>query len=242
MSASTPGVTARAGGGGGVDGTLDRPRPATPDCVASSKGQTVTDQPATSPAPDPRIEAFYARPGRWQAELSALRAILLEAGLGEEFKWRGPCYTAHGGNIGLAAGFKDRCVLSFFKGALLSDPAGILRLPGDNSRAGRVIEVADVAQIAALRPTILAYLHEAIENERLGRKLTLPKDDLDMPPELAERLAGDASLRDAFEALTPGRRRSWIMHVSMAKQPATRHARIDKAAPSIHAGKGLNDR
>jgi uncharacterized protein YdeI (YjbR/CyaY-like superfamily) len=51
----------------------------------------------------------------------------------------------------------------------------------------------------------------------------------------------DPDLRAAFEALTPGRQRGYLVHFSSAKQSATREARIEKCLPKILAGKGLLD-
>ena len=125
---------------------------------------------------------------------------------------------------------------------LLTDKAGILVAQGENSRSTRVVKVTSVEEVTRLAPTLAAYLAEAIGIEKAGLKVDLPKDDLDYPAELVDRLDADDALRTAFEALTPGRRRSWVLHVSQAKQSKTRVSRIDKAAEKILAGKGLNDR
>lgn len=191
---------------------------------------------------DTKVEAFYAKDGRWRDELAALRAILLDTGLSEEFKWRSPVYTAHGGNIATVWGMKDNAALSFFKGVLLKDPENILVAPGDNSRSVRMVKFTAAEQIAALEPVLKDYIREAAENEKAGLKVDFPKDDLDYPEELVDRLDGDPEFRAAFNALTPGRRRGWVLHFTGAKQSATRASRIEKAAPKILAGKGWNDR
>ncbi|MBF9033990.1 hypothetical protein HKCCE2091_07045 [Rhodobacterales bacterium HKCCE2091] len=191
---------------------------------------------------DPRIELFYDSERDWNAELRALRKILLSAGLGEEWKWRQPVYTAHGGNIATLWGFRDAAGIGFFKGVLLTDPEKILEPAGENSRSSMVVRFTDVAAIEAKAGVLRAYLEEAAENERKGLKVAFPKDDLEYPEELTDRLDADPELREAFDALTPGRRRSWVLHVSGAKQSATRAGRIDKARDRILAGKGLNDR
>lgn len=189
-----------------------------------------------------KVEAFFAEDGRWRDELAALRAILTDGPLDETFKWSSPVYTAHGGNVAIVWGFKDYCGLGFFKGALLTDPEGVLVQQGENSRSARVMKFQSVGEIAEREDIIRSYVAEAAENEKAGLKLDLPKDDLDYPPELVDRLDGDPDFRTAFEALTPGRRRGWVLHFSGAKQAATRAARIDKAAPKILAGKGMQDR
>jgi len=189
-----------------------------------------------------RCEAFFADATAWSAELSALRAILLESALEEDFKWRSPVYTHDGANVAILWGFKDYAGLGFFKGVLFRDPAGLLVAPGENSRSSRMVTFTDVAQIAARADAIRALIREGIAVEAAGLKVDFPKDDLDYPPELVDRLDADGDFRAAFEALTPGRRRSWVLHVSQAKQSATRVARIDRAAPRILAGKGFNER
>lgn len=189
-----------------------------------------------------KIDAFYAKDRQWKAELLALRALLLASPLSEEMKWHQPIYTYRGGNVAMPAGFKSRCVLSFHKGMLMPDPDGVLTLPGANSRVARVVEFQSVADIDRLSATLTRYINTAIEIEQSGAKIDLPKDDLSPCPELADALATDAPLSAAFDALTPGRRRSWILHINQAKQARTRQDRIDRARPSIMAGKGLNDR
>lgn len=189
-----------------------------------------------------KLDAFYAKDRPWKAEMLALRDILRATPLTEEIKWHQPIYTYDGGNVAMPGGYRDRCVLSFHKGVLLTDPAGILIPPGENTRAARIVEFHALEEITRLRDTLTAYLEEAIELEKSGAKVSFPKDDLAPPDELTDALDADEALRTAFDALTPGRRRSWILHISGAKQTATRVSRIEKARPSIMAGKGLNDR
>ncbi|MFZ2103661.1 MAG: DUF1801 domain-containing protein [Oricola sp.] len=191
---------------------------------------------------DPKVESFFAEAKNWPEELAALRAILLACPLAEEFKWRGPVYTTDDGNVAIVWGFKDFCALGFFKGVLLKDPEGILVPPGDNSRSVRMAKFTSVADIAAMEAILKDYIREAIEVEKAGLKVAFPKDDLDYPMELVDRLDGDPDFREAFGALTPGRQRGWVLHFSQPKQSATRVSRIDKAAPRILAGKGMHDR
>lgn len=187
-----------------------------------------------------KIASFFAKDSHWQSELIALRALLQQAGLTEEWKWSSPVYTHQGHNVAIVWGFKDRAALGFFKGVLLDDPQHILEVPGENSRTSRVVNFTSVTQIEAQASVLRSYIAEAMEKAAV--RIDLPKDDLDAPDELTERLAADPDLAQAFDALTPGRRRSWLLHIGQAKQPETRHARINKAAPRIMAGKGLNDR
>lgn len=191
---------------------------------------------------DPEVEAFFAALTVRREEMAALRAILLDCGLVEAFKWRAPVYTVDGGNVAILWGFSDHCALGFFKGVLLDDPEGLLVAPGENSRSARKIVAGSVAEIAAMAPTLRRYVEAAMAVERAGLKVALPKDDLDMPEELSARMEGDPDFAAAFRGLTPGRRRGWILHFSQPKQGKTRTARIDRAAPRILAGKGMHDR
>ena len=191
---------------------------------------------------DPRVEAFYAEAERWREELAALRAILTATELEECWKWRSPCYTFQGGNVATVWGFRDACTLGFFKGVLLNDPEGLLEAPGENSRSSRVLKFTSLAEIEAGRARIEDFVAQSIGNEKAGRKVEMPPDDFDLPEELAERLEADPELGAAWDGLTPGRRRGWVLHVGQAKQSATRQTRIDKAAPKILAGKGMHDR
>lgn len=191
---------------------------------------------------DRRVGVFFTRLTAWQDELAALRAILLDSGLKEEFKWRSPVYTADGGNVAIIWGFKDDAALGFFKGVLLKDPAGILVAPGENSRSSRVVKFRSVGEIAEMADTLRDYIRAAIEIEKAGLKVDLPKDDLAYPDELVSKLDADPTYREAFAALTPGRRRGYLLHFSAPKKPETRRSRIEKAAGHIFAGKGFNER
>lgn len=194
------------------------------------------------PEPDRRVGVFFTRLKAWQEELAALRTILLDSGLREEFKWRSPVYTADGGNVAIIWGFKDHAALGFFKGVLLKDPAGILVAPGANSRSSRVVKFRGVGEIAVKDAVLRDYIREAMEIEKAGQKVDLPKHDLPHPEELIGKLDADPAYREAFEALTPGRRRGYLLHFSEPKKPETRLARIEKAAPRIFAGKGFSER
>lgn len=193
-------------------------------------------------AADPRIERYLSKERPWRDEMVALRRILLSEELTETLKWRSPCYRAHEANILMMDALSDAAFLSFFKGVLLDDPEGRLAPPGPNSRSARYFKFTSLEEIAAAEQAIRGFVRQAIENEKRGLKVDLPDDDFDLPEELAEALAGDADLAEAFDALTPGRRRGWVIHISGAKQAATRLSRIDKARPVILAGKGMHDR
>lgn len=191
---------------------------------------------------DRRVTVFIDRSQRWPAELAALRAILLGTDLDEAFKWRQPVYTFEGANVAILWAFNESCGLGFFRGALMKDPEGLLVAPGANSRAARKIPFTSVGEIEAGADMIRAYVSEAIAIQKAGLTVDMPKDDLEPPAELTDALDADPELRWAWEALTPGRRRGYILHVGEAKKTGTRKNRIEKHAPRILKGLGLHDR
>lgn len=191
--------------------------------------------------PHPKVDAFVSRAKAWQPEIKKLRSILLECGLHEALKWGKPCYELDGKNIAIIQPFKACCALMFFKGALLEDTHGLLRSQGANTQAALRLEFTSEAEI---KKTVLkSYVKQAIAVEKSGRRVELKaKSELSLPRELSAALLGDKKLEKAFNALTPGRRRAWVLYFSSAKQPQTRVARIKKSTSKILAGLGPNDR
>lgn len=182
----------------------------------------------------------YAK--KWQTETAGLRKILLECGLVEEVKWGKPCFTYRKKNVAIVIPLKDACALSFFKGALLKDPKRILEKIGEHTQAGRWIQFTSPKEISALRSTLRSYIYEAVEVEESGKKVPLKKaSEYAVPEELQVRLKAVPALKAAFEALTPGRRKSYIFHVAGAKQAKTREARAEKCVPMILSGRGFNE-
>jgi uncharacterized protein YdeI (YjbR/CyaY-like superfamily) len=179
----------------------------------------------------------------WREELETLREIILSCGLQEELKWGVPVYTFEKNNVVLIGAFKENCVLSFFKGALLKDRHQILNKPGENTQAGRVIRFTDTRKIIELEDVLKSYIDEAREIEKAGLKVILKKtSDFMIPEEFQKKLDENFSLKTAFEALTPGRQRAYILYFSQPKQSTTRQSRVEKHVPQILRGKGLNER
>ncbi len=179
---------------------------------------------------------------KWEKETEKLRQIALDCDLTEECKWGKPCFTFRKRNVAIVIPLKESCALSFFKGALLKDPRQILQRIG-KMQAGRWIKFTTLREIAALRSTLKNYLQEAIEVEESGKKVALKKaSEYPIPEELQGRLDGNVVLRSAFAALTPGRRKSYLFHISSAKQAITRAARAEKCEPMILSGRGFNER
>lgn len=182
----------------------------------------------------------YAK--KWQKETDKLRTVALECDLTEELKWGKPCFTFLKKNVAIIIPLKESCAFSFFKGALLKDPKHILERIGEHTQAGRWIKFISLREITALRSTLRNYLYEAIELEESGKKIELKKpSEYLVPEELQSRLDDNAVLKAAFAALTPGRRKSYIFHVSSAKQAKTRAARAEKCVPMILSGRGFNE-
>lgn len=191
---------------------------------------------------NPKTDFFFEEDGQWQKEFQQLRTILLDTGLEEDLKWGCPCYTHQGRNIVLIHGFKEYCAILFFKGALLNDTEKVLIQQSENVQAARQIRFTTVKEISDLAKTIKTYVYEATEVEKSGIKVPMKKTkDFEMTEEFQHRLDEDPILKEAFEALTPGRQRAYLLHFSSAKQSKTREARIEKCIPQILIGKGLND-
>lgn len=191
---------------------------------------------------NPKVNGYIRKNKQWQEELTRLRALLLDCPLTEDIKWRVPCYTFQEANVVLLNCLKEYCAISFFKGALLKDPKGVLLKPGENTQAARLIRFISPQQVADLEPTLKAYVHEAIEVEKAGLKVELKKlSDFEVPLELQHKLDEIPTFKAAFESLTPGRQRAYFLHISAPKQSKTRVARVEKCMPLILAGKGLTD-
>lgn len=179
----------------------------------------------------------------WDAELAVLRKIVLECDLVEEMKWSHPVYTFGKNNIVMIGAFNDNCTLSFFKGALLKDADGILNKQGENTQSARVVRFTDVKRIVELKSVLKDYIAEAIEIEKSGLMVELKKtSEYEMPVELQVKFNETPELKTAFENLTPGRQRGYLLHFAQPKQSPIRAARIEKHVPQIMIGKGLNDR
>lgn len=190
---------------------------------------------------NPKVDAFLDKQQSWQAEFRKLRAIALDCDLTEDLKWYKPCYSWEGHNIVLIGGFKEYCVLLFFKGALLKDADRLLSTPGQ-TQAGRQIRFTDIHDIISLEPVLKAYIREAVDIENAG--LTVKKKttaDYAVPDEFQRKLDEAPALKEAFAALTPGRQRAYLLYFSGAKQAKTREARVEKNIDRIIGGKGLDD-
>jgi uncharacterized protein YdeI (YjbR/CyaY-like superfamily) len=191
---------------------------------------------------NPKVDWFFAKADKWQAESEHLRTLILDCGLTEELKWGCPCYTFQKSNILLIHGFKEYCAMLFMKGALLNDNNGILIQQTENVQSARQIRFTNLREIIELEPVLKTHIFEAIEVEKAGLKVEMKKStDLVFPEELQQKLDENPYFKVAFEALTAGRQRAYNLHFSAPKQAQTRTARVEKCMPQILMGKGLND-
>ncbi len=191
---------------------------------------------------NPKVDFFFSKDSNWQKEYGKLRTIILDCGLIEELKWGCPCYTFEEKNIVLIHGFKEYCAVLFFKGALLNDANGILVQQTENVQAARQIRFTSLKEIVKMERILKAHIYEAIEVEKMGLKVKLKKTkEFDMPEEFQQKLDKVRGLKKAFEALTPGRQRAYLLYFSSPKQSKTRVSRIEKYTQQILDGKGLDD-
>ncbi|HTV41918.1 MAG TPA: YdeI/OmpD-associated family protein [Candidatus Sulfotelmatobacter sp.] len=193
--------------------------------------------------PNPKVDIFLKEAEHWRAEFTKLRAIALDCRqLAEELKWGKPCYSFEGTNIVVIQGFKEYCALLFTKGALMKDPDGILIQQTENVQAARQIRFTNLREITRMESILKAYIREAIEVEKSGLQVTYKKTaEFKVPEEFQNKLSENSALKAAFEALTPGRQRGYLLYFSAAKQSKTRESRIEKCMDLIFDGKGLND-
>jgi uncharacterized protein YdeI (YjbR/CyaY-like superfamily) len=191
---------------------------------------------------NPKVDSFLTKAKRWQEEMTLLRKIVLECNLDEDYKWMHPCYTYRDNNVVLIHGFKDYCALLFFKGVLIHDKKGILIQQTENVQDRRQMRFTNAAEIEKLKAVIKEYVKEAIKIEQSGLQVQFKKTaDFQMPEEFKKQLESNGKLKLAFEKLTPGRQRGYLLHFSSAKQPKTRESRIEKYLPKILEGKGIDD-
>jgi uncharacterized protein YdeI (YjbR/CyaY-like superfamily) len=191
---------------------------------------------------NPKADFFFSKEKKWQAAFEQLRMIIINCGLTEELKWGQACYTFQKTNIVLIHGFKEYCALLFFKGALLHDANGILIQQTKNVQVTRQVRFTNVREIVKMEKILKAYIYEAIKAEKAGLKVKLKKtSDFIIPEEFQNKLNKNAALKTAFNALTPGRQRAYILYFSAPKQSKTRESRVEKYMQEILNGKGLND-
>ena len=191
---------------------------------------------------NPKVDFYFKKAKQWQAEYEKLRTIILDCDLTEELKWGVPCYTFEKKNIVLIHGFKEYCAILFVKGALLEDARGILITQTENVQSARQVRFRNLQEIVELEPFLKVYIHEAVEAEKAGLEVSFKKTaEYKIPEEFQIKLDEIPALKAAFEGLTPGRQRGYLLYFSAPKQSKTREARVEKYLPQILNGKGLDD-
>jgi uncharacterized protein YdeI (YjbR/CyaY-like superfamily) len=191
---------------------------------------------------NPNVTQYIANAKLWKEELLAIREILLETELIEEFKWASPCYTLNNKNIVILAPFKEYFALAFFNGAAISDSGKLLVKAGANTQSGRQLRFKDSKEILNQKSIIKKYIKEAISIQNTNivetTKPAAPQVEVE---ELNTIFKTDLAFKKAFLALTPGRQRGYLIYFSGAKQAETRMTRIEKYKDRILAGIGITD-
>jgi uncharacterized protein YdeI (YjbR/CyaY-like superfamily) len=194
------------------------------------------------PRHNPKVEWFFDKPSEWQQGYALLREIILSTGVKEELKWGCPCYTIDGKNVVLIHGFNEYCALLFMKGVLMQDPKGILVQQTENVQSSRQIRFGSMKDILKVKTSLKGYVEDAIAIEKAGKKVQLKApSEFAMAEEFKIKLDKMPKLKKAFESLTPGRQRSYLLYFNSAKQAKTREARVEKYLPQILDGKGMDD-
>lgn len=190
---------------------------------------------------NPEVDEYISKAGKWREEMKQLRMISLDCGLTESLKWGKPCYSFQESNVAIIQPFKESCAFMFFKGVLLEDPRGVLEKPGENSRVARRISFTGVQEIIETESILKSYINEAIEAEKAGLEVNLEEKSEPVPEEFQKKLYENSALKTAFEELTPGRQRGYILYFSDATQSKTRKHRVEKYIDKILDGKGLRE-
>ncbi|AIY41067.1 DUF1801 domain-containing protein [Collimonas arenae] len=191
---------------------------------------------------NPKVDAYLSKAKKWQEEFEKLRMIILDCQLTEELKWGVPCYSLDKRNIVLIHGFKEYCAVLFFKGALLKDPKHILITQTENVQSARQIRFTNVQEIVKMQAILKSYINEAIKVEKAGLKVSFKETtEFTNPEEFQRKLDEIPALKTAFDALTPGRQRAYLLYFSTAKQSKTRESRVEKNVQKILNGQGLDD-
>ncbi len=163
-------------------------------------------------------------------------------GLSETVKWAHPVYMHAGRNIALFGAFRSDFRLNFLNPGLIKDSQGVLEPQGPNSQTPSMIRFTATEQVGELEAIIRAYIQQLMAHAEAGTKPPKLQREIEFPNELTEALDADPELAEAFEAVTPGRRKSYVFNLNQAKKSDTRAARIEKFRDRILRGQGLIER
>ena len=190
------------------------------------------------------VDEYIASSGKWDKSLQLLRKLISSTELIETVKWGMPVYTLNNKNIVGFSAFKSWTGLWFYQGVFLKDPERRLISAQEGTTKGlRQMRFSSLNEIEEAREIILAYLEEAIQNQKEGKVIKPERNKkLEIPEELQEVFSRDPALKDAFEALSLTNKRDFAEHVGSAKREETRKQRLEKVIPMILEGIGLNDK
>ena len=179
---------------------------------------------------------------QWKKELAVIASIIDKAPLEKVTKWGSDVYTYNGKNVVSYGGFKHYFAIWFYNGVFLKDPYHILlNAQEGKTKSLRQWRLTSMEEIVEKR--ILEYIQEAIEVEKQGLKIIPDRfTPVSIPALLEEALQQDSGLKVAFDKLSPGRQKEYMVYITEAKQDATKISRLEKIKPMILQGIGLNDK
>lgn len=187
------------------------------------------------------VEEYIENSETFGNGLEMLRDIMLSTDMQETVKWGMPTYTINNKNVVGISAFKNHFGVWFFNGVFLTDPHQLLYNAQKGKTKGlRQLRFTDSKQID--KSIILAFVYEAIDNQRKGLEVKPTKKSLIIPKELADVLLENRKLAGIFESLTHGKKREFAEYISTAKREETKLKRIEKIIPMILNNIGLNDK
>ncbi len=191
-----------------------------------------------------KIESYFEEEHLFKSAINQLRELVLKTDVEETFKWMFPTYTLHGKNVLAICKFKGHFGIWFFQGIFMSDPKNML----ENAQEGKTQAMRHwkfKSQEDIDHKVVLAYINEAIENERKGLRLAPKKKQtivVILPQELKVAFENNPTLKKAYDTLSPSKQKEYSEYLSSAKRAQTKETRLSKIIPMILDGKGLNDK
>jgi uncharacterized protein YdeI (YjbR/CyaY-like superfamily) len=177
----------------------------------------------------------------WESELEFLRDIIAKTPLVATTKWGGEVFTFNGKNTIGISGFKNYFTIWFFNGVFLKDDRKVLVNAQEgvtkSLRQWRFFSKDEIDE-----KLVLAYIHETIENEKLGLKLTPAKKQIIISDFFQNKLKANLEMKKSFEKLTPGKQREYLEYIDTAKREETKISRMEKIKPMIISGIGIHDK
>ena len=187
--------------------------------------------------------ATWDKFNNWPEELEFLKSIVSKTELVETTKWGGCVYVLNGKNVIGVGGFKNYFAIWFFNGVFLKDEKKHL-VNANEGVTKSLRQWRFSSKEEANEAEILAYILEAIENEKQGKiiKPEKTKAVVEVPDILQKELDADTSLAEAFLKFTPYKQKEFLEYIETAKREETKLLRIEKIKPMILENIGLNDK